>query len=121
MTRLPFGLDGYKSVTPASGHKSSLLDYQHIGHLVQLQNERNINHPTVEGGGESQPNRITKLLHKIQAPLRWTRSASKFLVGSFTSHSAAKYNANLFVCSPNAPVQDTETAVQDTEIAVRNS
>src|SRR5690554_725418 len=35
VTRSPPGLDGYKSRSPAPGHSSSLLDYQHVGYLVQ--------------------------------------------------------------------------------------
>ncbi|KAG0349857.1 hypothetical protein BG005_010619 [Podila minutissima] len=124
VTRLPPTRDGYAG-KPASGHKSSLLDYQHIGHLVPLQTKRNrenaINHST---GKEE-----TKLLDKIQAPLRWPRSAADFLIGSLTSHSTSEYNTNLFVCSPVTPdtetadteTADTETAVQDTEIATQDT
>lgn len=37
VTRFPPGLDGYnKPESSISGDKSSLLDYQHIGYLVQL-------------------------------------------------------------------------------------
>ncbi|KAG0257544.1 hypothetical protein BG011_003904 [Mortierella polycephala] len=126
VTRSPLGLDGYKPESPAFGRKSSLLDYQHVGYLVQFPSDSKqqptIKLPTVMpsasqgasgvGLADEDENVMIQNTLRSRAPnndkgsfwklLDKTRAPFRWMTSSgkllfgLPSHSAERYNDGLF-------------------------